>query len=327
MDSFSMRGAWSFGYRFFAQRQLLHILVLVGIGIALPLLLQFAVLGQLVGAANPAMLGGQSAQLSSGTLPAIVLLVGYILQIASYFTSWRLGFGVGRPAGGAFLFGLLAALLTLGVFALVCGPAIWAGRAATSAEIPFIGLLITLIPTMIVAAVFYTLVTALVATIVSIMLVTAMLLGAVTGNVGMAATLMGGGSGAVVVLLLVLSVILIWLAARLSCTTSVMADWKTFNLLAAIRESWRLTLEDQWAILRYLALIAFALGVVIIGASVLAGFGAVAFLGEGAGARSQMAGIALGLALAIPLAFLAVLVPAGIYRELTRAALDADVFA
>ena len=328
MDTFSMRGAWSFGYRFFAHRALLHILVLVGIGIAVPVLLQFATFGQVVGTPNPAMLGSQSTQLgSSGILPPIVMLGVYFLQIASYFTSWRLGFSVGRPVGGAFLFGLLAALLTVGVFALVCGPAIWAGRAAASAEIPFMGLLITLIPTMIVAAVFYTLVAALIATIVSILLVATMLLGAVTGNVGMAATIMGGGSGAVVVLFLVLSVILMWLASRLSCTTSVMADWKTCNLLAAIRESWRLTLEDQWAILRYLALIAFALGVVIIGVSALAGFGAAAFLGEGAGPRGQLAGLALGHGLAIPLAFLAVLVPAGIYRELTRSSMDADIFA
>ena len=322
-----MRGAWAFGYRFFAQRQLLHILLLVGIGIALPLLLQFAVFGRIVGMSNPAMLGDRPTELGNGVTPPIVMMVGYFLQIASYFASWRLGFSLGRPAGGAFLFGLIAGLVTIGVFALICGPAIWAGRAAASAEIPFMGLLITLIPTMIVVATFYTLLAALVATIASIQLVLAMLLGAATGNVGWAATRFGGGSGAVVVLFLVLSVILMWLAARLSCTTSVMADWKTYNLLAAIRESWRLTLEDQWMILRYLALIAFAFGIVIIASSVAAGLGAAAFLGETAGQRSQMAGIAFGLVLAIPLAFLAVLVPAGIYRELTRSSMDADVFA
>jgi len=328
MDNFSMRGAWSFGYGFFAHRQLLHILVLVGIGILLPLLLQFALFGEIVGASNPAMLTRQSASAVQGITAPIVLVAGYFLQILSYFASWRLGFGVGRPAGGAFMFGLLASLVTIGVFALVGAPAIWAGRAASSAGIPFIGLLVTLLPTLIVVAIFYTLLAALIATIASILLVAAMLLGAATGNVGMAATMMGGGSGAVVVLFLVLSVILMWLATRLSCTTSVMADWKTYNLPAAIRESWRLTLEDQWAIMRYLALVAFGLGIVIIASSAIAGIGAAAFLGgPDAGSRGQLAGIALGLGLAIPLAFLAVLVPAGIYRELTRSSMDVEVFA
>ena len=131
MDSFSMRGAWSFGLRFFAHRQLLHILILIGMGIAVPLILQFAVFGRIMGMANPAMLSEQSTSYEAGTTNSalaqgwkvttapLVLIFGYFLQIASYFASWRLGFSIGRPAPEAFLFGLLASLLTVGVFALV----------------------------------------------------------------------------------------------------------------------------------------------------------------------------------------------------------------
>jgi hypothetical protein len=151
--------------------------------------------------------------------------------------------------------------------------------------------------------------------------------GTVTGNVGLAATLIGGGSGAIVVLFLVLSAVLMWLATRLSCTTSLMADWKSYNLVAAIRESWRLTLEDQWVILRYLALVAFGLAVLFIGVSLVAGIGAAAYFQGEPVPGGQLTLIALGLVAGTPLAFLIVLLPAGIYRELTRSSLAAEVFA
>jgi hypothetical protein len=114
---------------------------------------------------------------------------------------------------------------------------------------------------------------------------------------------------------------------RFSCTTSLMADWKSYNVFAAMRESWRLTLEDQWAILRYIVLIAFILVAIVFGIAALAGIGAAAFLQGNAGPLGQVAAIALGLAFGIPLAFLTVLLPAGIYRELTRSTLAAEVFA
>jgi hypothetical protein len=184
-----------------------------------------------------------------------------------------------------------------------------------------------------VFALFYTLPAALLATIASIVLVFTMVVGTVMGNVGMAATLIGGGSGAVVVLFLVMSAALMWLATRLSCTTSVMADWKSCNLLAAMRESWRLTLEDQWIIMRYLALIAFGLAILIIAASLVAGIGAAAyFQGNSSfqgnpGVGGQIVMLLVGMVVGTPLAFLIVLLPAGIYRELTRHSLAAEVFA
>jgi hypothetical protein len=334
MDTFSMRGAWAFGFRFFAHRPWVHLLVLIGIGVVVPSLLQYALAGFLLATPSPGITGqGASTMMGQGSgagaAAGVAILFGYYLQLASWFMSWRLGFNAGRPLGGAILFGLLAALLAAAVFALVGGPAVWAQRAATSAGIPFMGLLIALIPLAMIFALFYTLPAALLATIASIVLVFTMVFGTLTGNVGMAATLIGGGSGAVVVLFLVMSAALMWLATRLSCTTSLMADWKSYNLLAAMRESWRLTLEDQWVILRYLALIAFGLAILIIALSLAAGIGAAAYFqgSPSPGPGGQIAVIALGLVAGTPLAFLVVLLPAGIYRELTRHSLAAEVFA
>jgi hypothetical protein len=327
-----MRGAWAFGFRFFAHRPWIHALILIGIGVLAPCLMQYWLTG--AASAGLAVRGAPPSIITAARAEAakLALLLGDYLQLASWFMSWRLGFAAARPPGGAILFGLLAALLAVAIFVLVGGPAVWAQREATSAGIPFIGLLIALIPLAMVFALFYTLPAALIATIASIVLVFTMVFGTVTGNVGMAAALIGGGSGAVVVLFLVMSVVMMWLAARLSCTTSLMADWKSYNLLAAMRESWRLTLEDQWVILRYLALIAFGLAILIIAVSLAAGIGAAAYLqgSSGAGFQEgprQIAVLALGLVAGTPLAFLVVLLPAGIYRELTRHSLAAEVFA
>jgi hypothetical protein len=288
--------------------------------------LQLALFGRALGM-NPALAGTDRAALAAGTVLPIVLLLSYVLQLASFFMSWRLGFGVGRPAAGAILYGLIASLLAFAVFALVGTPALLGAKASFSSGVPFIGLLVALIPLAVVVAIFYTLPAVAMGTIAVIVLVLSMLFGAATGNVGLAATLVGGGSGAVVVLFLVLSAALIWLATRFSCTTALMADWKSYNLIAAMRESWRLTLEDQWAILSYLVLIAFVLAIILFGISALLGLGAAAFMRGDSGPAGQVAIVALRLAFGIPMAFLTVLLPAGIYRELTRSSLAAEVFA
>jgi len=327
MDTFSIGGAWSFGSRLLAQRLWLHLLVLVGIGIVIPLGLQFALLGQVIGMSGP--FSAQSrAGLPTSPLTGIFQLLGYYLQLLSYFTAWRLGFAAERRLAPALLFGALAALLTTGVIAIVGVPALFAIWASFSSGIPFLGLLVGLVAFMLVFAIFYTVPAAFFATLATVVLGLSMLLGAATGNVGMAATLIGGGSGAVVVLFLVLSVVLLWVATRLSCTCAVMADWKSYNLFAAMRESWRLTLEDQWPIARYLLLIAGAMTLLVVLGAMAVGAGTLALLqGGGLGAAGPIAGLALGLLFGIPFALLNVFVPAGIYRDLTRSALAAEVFA
>jgi hypothetical protein len=289
--------------------------------------LQFALLGQVIGMSGPFSAQSQ-AGLAASPLMGILQLVSYFLQLLSYFTSWRLSFAAEQRLPAALLFGALAALLASAVVAIVGVPALFAIWASFSSGIPFLGLLVGLIAFMLVFAIFYTVPAAFFATLAAVVLILSMLLGAATGNVGMAATRIGGGSGAVVVLFLVLSVILLWVATRLSCTCAVMTDWKSYNLFAAMRESWRLTLEDQWPILRYLLLIAGAMTLFVALISVAAGAGAMAFLrGGGLGGAGPLAGLALGLVFGIPFALLNVFVPAGIYRDLTRSALAAEVFA
>src|SRR4051794_13593099 len=110
MDSFSIGGAWSFGFRFFGQRPAVHLLVLVGLGIILPVALQFALLGRLTGA-NAPLLGGSQPALAGGAFMVVVQILACVLQLASYFASWRLGFAGGERLPGALLFGALAALV------------------------------------------------------------------------------------------------------------------------------------------------------------------------------------------------------------------------
>ena len=324
MNSFSMASAWSFGLRFVGPRFGGHLLILVGIGILAPFALQFAMAGgaeAMIGAAAPV---GRDALASS--LPLMVaLVIGYALQIGSYFASWRLGFGGARTLAGAILYGLGAGLLAIAVIAIVAVPALWLAVRLWTPENVLLGALVALIPLSAVAALFYPLMAALAAALLALLLIVAMALGTATGQVGMAATLVGG-RGDLVVVLVVMCGVLMWLSARLGCTAVLMAERRSFNLLAAARDSWRLTWEEQWPILRYLALVGFALALVILGAAVATGAGA-GFLMETDAPALRIGALVVRLAVAVPLAFLSVMVPAGIYRELTRGDISADIFA
>jgi hypothetical protein len=327
MDGFSMTGAWSFGWRFLAPRLAGHAVILVGIGILVPFALQYAVGGGAAATMSPSMLSETGIEgLVPGRSLLIVMTLGYLLQTASYFASWRLGFDAGRSLPGAILYGLVAGLIAMVVVAVVTTLALLGAARLWTPEAVLLGALIALIPIGAVAALFYTTIAALAAAFISLLLVAAMAFGTATGQVGLAATLVGG-RGDLVVVVLVMSGVSLWLAARFSCTASAMANAGSFNLIAAARISWRLTWEEQWAILRYLALIGFALALVMLGAAIAAGAGAAALLEEGGAPTLQLGAIVLRLALAVPLAFLTVMVPAGIYRELNRAEVSAEVFA
>jgi len=328
MDGFRIRGAWSYGLQFLRGRLIWHILILLVLGILAVYALPLAV-GESFGSAPATPLNGQYGV---GTMPAggvaavLVIAVGYVLQSGSYFASWRLGLDRNSGPAGAIGFGLLAALLTMTLCVLlVLGTGFVAGSMASGGAW-LLGVLIFLLPLAILFAMFFTVFAALFATAAALALVLAMVFGAATGNIGLAASLVGG-SGMITVVFLVMSVVLLWLAARFSCVTSVTAERRSFNMFAAIGESWRLTLEDQWVILRYLALIAFALGLILLGFGTAAGV-ALSDYFQGAalhrgGPLEMIAGIALGL----PFALLTVLVPAGIYRELEQSAATAEVFA
>jgi hypothetical protein len=330
MDYFSIRGAWSHGLGFLSDRIGQHALILIGMGLIPAYGAQLLIMGESSGSTGRPLLiaeYGWSAMPAGGTAAILLTLLGYILQTGSYFASWRRGFARAESLGGAIGYGLLAGLLAIGVcVALVAVGAVGAASMGWSGAW-LMAVFMILIPLALACAAFYTLFAALIATAVALALVLAMIAGAITGEVGLAATITGG-SGMITVVLLVMSVVLLWLAARFSCTTSIMAERRSFNPFAAVRSSWQLTLEDQWAIVRYLALIAVVLALVIFGAAAVAGVGAAALLESGAmPSGGEALAVAIGIAVGIPLAFLAVLVPAGIYRELNQASAAAEVFA
>lgn len=320
-----MRRAWSLGLGFVAGRAVGHAMILIGLGVLAPFALQYAIAGSADATISAAVPIGQEALASSLPLVA-ALAIGYVLQLGSYFASWRLGLGAGRPLGGAILYGLAAGLLAVAVVAAVATPALWAAVRLWTPENVLLGALVALVPLSAVAALFYTTMAALAAALVALLLIAAMAFGTATGQVGIAATLVGG-RGDLVVVLVVMCGVLLWLAARLSCTAALMAGRGSFNLIAAARESWRLTWEEQWAILRYLALVGLALALAVLGVAFAVGAGATALIEETSAPALQTWAVVVRLAVAVPLAFLSVLVPAGIHRELTRAEVPADIFA
>jgi hypothetical protein len=328
MKDFSMGSAWSFGFRFVAERGWGHASILIGIGILAPVALQYALIGEGVETANPAMLGrlATGPGLAAGTLMAAVLAASYVLQTGSYFGSWRLGLsGPGQSLGGAAGYGLLAGLLSIAVLVAIAIVAVLAVGVFGSSGLAFLVVLIFFLPLLAAWTMFYTLGAVVVAAALALLLSLAMLFGSAIGQVGLAATLVGG-SGGIAVLLLVLSVVTIWLAARFSCTTALMAERRSLNLIAAMRDSWRLTWDEQWAITRYLALIGFGLALLV--GAVLVAIGAGAGLMQGQAMPELGVGaILLQVALAIPFAFLSVMVPAGIYKEVGESDIPVDVFA
>ena len=314
-----MANAWTWGVRFFAGNWPRHALILVGIGILVPMALRFALAGD-VAMTSPADPSGSEA----GPAAGIALAAGYVLQLASLFASWRLGFGRGETLGRALLFGMVAGVLVAVGFGLV--------MALVAAAFGVVGAplaaLLSLLWLMAFLALILTFLAGLLAVGICLVLALAMAFGTATGNMGFAATIVGG-SGFVVVLLIVLSGVMLWLAARFSCTVTLMAERKSYNLFAAMRESWSLTWDDEWRIFRYLALLGLAAALLVVAVAVAGG---AVFAGAFGGNPGPTAGIGAALiqiGLSVPVAFLTVLVPAGIHRELagTPVPASAEVFA
>lgn len=326
MDSFSIVGAWTLGFRFVARHWLLHLLILLGLGIGVPLALHFALMGGPIetvnlGRVGPDPFGGP--WLVDRPLVWAVLLAGYVLQVGSYFASWRLGFGAGL--GRALLYGLFAALVAVAIVSAARFLGEYASRLVISPDAYFVAVLIFLAPLILVMSLLFVTQAVMVAGLVMVLLAFAMGYGAINGSIGFAATLVGG-DGSIAVLLLILSGITFWVAARLSCATSLMAARGSLNVFAAIRDSWRMTLDDQAAITRYLFLIGAVLGALVIGLAIVLGEGMRAIPRSGVGYTFDIATLLPRLGLAIPFALLTVMVPAGIYRVLTDDQISAEVF-
>ena len=307
MNEFSFGRAWTMGLGFFSGAALNHAILLLGLGVLLPVALQVLLFGGPAGMTNPVD-GSSSPAVSLGRM------AGFALQAGSFFASWRLGFGRGETLRGAVVYGLIAglmvclgsllALIVLGVvFGLIAVPIV---------------VIVILVAMLGILAVAWTAYAALFAVGVCLLFLLALAAGAVSGDLTLAATMVGG-AGYVWTILIAAALLLLWVAGRLSCTTVLMAEWRSFNLFAAMRESWRLTWDDEWRIMRYLALVGLAMAIAMAVAIVAAGAGLAATL-RGASPPSGGIGAAiLFTVVSMPLAYLSVLVPAGIYRELAPA--------
>lgn len=154
-------------------------------------------------------------------------------------------------------------------------------------------------------------------------LVILLVLGLLTGG-ALLPVLMGGGNptdgaalGALGMLGLAMPLFLIfalWLSARLSVMGPVMAASRSYNPLTAIAESWRMTAASQWKLMGYFVLLAIAFFILAMIVGMV--FGLSLLAGGSPGTGSIIMATILGALVGIPVAYLYVGVPAGIYRAL-----------
>lgn len=281
MSKISIGQAWSYAVSFFAGQGVNHAIVLIGVGIFAPMILQFGIGGGAAITDPMAFAGGGMAAL--GGMMILLSIIGYIIQTGSYFASWRIGLtNGGEPLGSALGFGIIAAL-----------PVLLLGIA--------LGLALAAIAFLIFGS-------------------------------AMAPMLMGGspeaaaGTGALLLLLIpVFLFVALWLAARFCCMGPIMADRRSYNVISALGESWRLTAASQWKIIGYFvllfvaAIVIFMILAMIVGVSMFAGGGAP----DGGALVAMIVG---GLLLGIPMAYLQVGIPAGIYKALGGSS-PSDIFA
>ena len=283
MNKISISQAWSYATSFFSGQAANHAIALIGVGIVVPLVLQFALGGGAM-MADPMSLAAGGGMAAMGGLMILLSLINYILQTGSYFASWRIGLTNGaEPVGSALGYGMIAALPTL-----------------------LLGIVIVIV---------------------------FVLIGFVVFGGAMAPMMMGGqpseamtaGSSILILLLAPLFLLfMVWVAARLCCTGPAMADQRTFNVLTGLSESWRMTAASQWKIFAYFILIGIVFFVIAMILGMIVG---VSMFAGGAPSGGAMIGIIIGaLLLSIPMAYLQVAIPAGIYRALGGRS-QSDVFA
>jgi hypothetical protein len=238
------------------------------------------------------------------------MVLNYVIQLGSYFASWRIGLRTDATLGSAIGYGMATALLdviALGILFVALGTALVGGLGP-------IGMLIVMLLLLPVFAALYTVMTALLAVVLAIGFLLMMLFGAALGlaqSSGMA------GAGAIgLVICLVIGLLLLWAAARFSCAAPAMAEAGHMNLFGALGQSWRLTADDQWRIVGHLFLVGLVVG--LLAALFWGIIGASTFASLQAGQPPELgAGMILGSVIfSVAIAYLSVLVPAGIYRAL-----------
>jgi hypothetical protein len=327
MEGFSIAGAWTRGYRFVARGTGIHFLILVLIGIAAPVGLQYVIVGAPLDAASSPMTSGPAMMQAMGA-PVILLAVAlaHLLQAGSYFASLRFGFtGAGAPAGPV-AYGLVAGFVAMLVIAAGYLVALFGVRAIAGPGTVEVAVLVLLLPLILVYSLFFISQAIMAAATILVMLVFLFIYGAIQGYPELA-TVAFGGSGAITVIMLLMSGLLFWLAARFSCVTALMAERGSLNVFAAIGDSWRLTWEEQWPITRYVALVGLGMALAVIGISLAVGAGTGGLMRGGDLGLDSTGDLVLRLLFGIPLAFLSVMVPAGIYRQLVGEETQADIFA
>jgi hypothetical protein len=256
----------------------------------------------------------------------LTLALTHMLQAGSYFGSLRFGFDGERNPAGAATFGLAAGFIAMLVIAAGYVLAFFMGQALLAPDTLVLALFLLALPLVVVYALFFAAAAVMAAATIIALLMFLFVYGLVMGypELPLAAF---GGSGAIVVVMLLLSYLLFWLAARFSCVMPLMAERGDLNVFSAIAASWRLTWEEQWRITRYLALVGFGIALVGIGISFAVGASTGELMRGGSSiVESGTGGVVLGLLFGIPLAFLSVMLPAGIYRHLVGETAAAEIF-
>lgn len=276
VNNISISQAWSYATSFFSGRAAEHAIALIGVGIAVPLILQLA-LGGGMAAFDPArMTSGAGAFAAFSGFAILLGLVNYILQTGSYFASWRLGFSDGQEnVGGALSYGLIAALPVL---------------LFTAAILFVIG-------------------------IIGFLLFGGAFAPALLNGRQPSRSALAGMGFAMLILVPLFLLFIVWLAARQRCTGPIMADKRTFNVLTGLSESWRITGAAQWKIFAYFILLGIAFLVIAMILGAVVGFSV--FASGGMPGAGSMVGLIVGsIVMSIPVAYLQVGIPAGIYRAL-----------
>lgn len=306
MNRFSIGQAWSNATSFFSGNAANFAILIIGIGVLVPLVLQWVITGNpMENAFNPAMMGGGGAAAIAGMGAAVLLvsLLSYVLQFGSYFSSWRLGFGAdaGDLAGSA-RFGFGAGAIYVGM--LIAAGVLTA--VVAYAITPWLA-----IPLFFVILCFFVVMYPALFGFLAIIFLLLVIFGAAAGG-GMIPV--GGAAGLLIVLLF--GLVSLWLAARLCCTGPAMADAGDYLPFDALKRSWALTAEGQWRIVGYFLLIGVVLFVIvlILGLAVGTNLQSMVMSGSTPGIGFVILGTIL---VSIPLAYLTVAVPAGIYRTVS----------
>jgi hypothetical protein len=327
VEDFTFGGAWRDGYRFVGRGFLVQFLILVVVGILGPLAVQYALVGApLDGASSP--LGSGRAMMQGGDVPLVLLTLalGIVLQAGSAFGALRFGYSGERAPAGAVVFGLGAGFAAMLVVAIGYATAWVLGLALASARAPELAVIILILPVAIVTSLFFLSQVIMAAATIIGMLLYLFVYGIIIGYPEFP-TLMFGGSGMLTVVMLLMSILLFWLAARFSCVTALMAERQSLHVFAAIRDSWAMTADQQGAIFRYVTLIGFCIGIIVIGIGLAMGSGLGGLMQQGGSFDPNgTGGFILRLVFGIPLAILSVMLPAGIHRQLVGEETPAEIF-